>query len=77
MILNIIDPTVYVLKQIKNRPIRSREKDIYQPTIDYFKAKYNMKLLSVSGLVVGTKGTIHVLFFTGFTAVLNFISFVK
>ena len=39
-----------------------QEKEIYEPTVEYFKTKYGLKEVSVIGLLVGSRGTITKVF---------------
>ena len=55
----IVDPTVRFEINAEQPAMVDREKkEIYEPTVEYFKNKYGLKEVSVIGLLVGSRGTI-------------------
>ena len=56
---HIIDPTIR-FEHCKSQPldVNQEKKKIYEPTISYYKSKYNLHHIEVIGLLVGARGTI-------------------
>ena len=55
----ILDPTVrFETSLIQPEEIDIEKQAIYNPTVDYYKQKYNLDSIFVKGLMVGARGTI-------------------
>lgn len=55
----IIDPTIRFEKDTRQADLVHQEKcDIYNPTINFYKSKFNVRTLSVIGLLFGARGTL-------------------
>src|SRR3978361_2146605 len=55
----IIDPTIRFENDTRQADLVHQEKcDIYNPTINFYKSKFNVKSLSVIGLLFGARGTL-------------------
>ncbi|KAJ4439602.1 hypothetical protein ANN_07730 [Periplaneta americana] len=55
----IIDPTIrFEISATQPSEVNEEEKKIYEPTIQYLSAKYNIEKITVTGLFFGARGTI-------------------
>ena len=55
----ILDPTVRLETSIEQpTEVDNEKKSIYEPTISYFKDKFQLKEIKVYGLLIGSRGTI-------------------
>ncbi|KAL1446364.1 hypothetical protein WDU94_005663, partial [Cyamophila willieti] len=67
----IIDPTVrFELHSNQPNEVNQEKKDIYIPTVPYYKEKYGLNEIEVRGLLIGARGTITS-FFKSFSAEFN------
>ena len=48
----------FEINSVQSATVDHEKKEIYEPTIEYFKNKYGLKEVSVIGLLVGSHGTI-------------------
>ncbi|KAJ4434411.1 hypothetical protein ANN_22972 [Periplaneta americana] len=55
----IIDPTIrFEISATQPSEVNEEKKKIYEPTIQYLSAKYNIEKITVTGLFFGARGTI-------------------
>ncbi|KAJ4430074.1 hypothetical protein ANN_22283 [Periplaneta americana] len=55
----IIDPTIrFEISATQPSEVNEEQKKIYEPTIQYLSAKYNIEKITVTGLFFGARGTI-------------------
>ena len=55
----IIDPTIrFERDEHQPEEVDAEKKLIYEPTIDFYKDKYHLESITVTGLMVGARGTI-------------------
>ncbi|KAJ9573899.1 hypothetical protein L9F63_008759 [Diploptera punctata] len=55
----ILDPTIrFETHSDQPEEVDSEKKAIYEPTIDYYKDKYQLDSITVTGLMIGARGTI-------------------
>lgn len=60
----ILDPTVRFETSLEQPENVNKEKQlIYEPTAEYFKTSYNLEIIAVIGLFIGSRGTITKQFF--------------
>lgn len=64
-VAEIIDPTIR-FEQSKAQPmdVDKEKKEIYESTIPYFRNKYNVQSITVTGLLLGSRGTVPKFFVT-------------
>ncbi|KAJ4431205.1 hypothetical protein ANN_19802 [Periplaneta americana] len=59
----IIDPTIrFEISATQPSEVNEEKKKIYEPTIQYLSAKYNIEKITVTGLFFGVRGTIPKVF---------------
>ena len=54
-----MDPTIrFEMESSQAEEVHQEKKDIYEPTVNYFKSKFSLNNIVVFGLLIGARGTI-------------------